>query len=460
MMNDDSGGSAWRRFRLRARAIAGDRVRYSAAAQRLAGLCRLGLSIARGDSARGLANLASAHRTLLPVGWSGLTRRGMEAAAPRLGRPNRWRDEKIGWANYPANWDGDRPMLSHSLIVKPPVSEEEKGVLVVWVEYNLVALLHAPDLPGILRKYRVVFSTSWSPPDFSLIWALAGEPGADLHIIASNPSDERWLTEIPAPLGVLPFYASHWILGDDDLKPKPPREKTYDFCVVANWAPFKRHWSLFRALRALPDTLRIALIGQPEGAHTVETAQSLAGAFGVKQRIDWFNRQAPEKVREIQADSRCGLMLSLREGSCLAVVESLLADAPAGVLRQAHIGSREFINDQTGILLDEAWLARDLAQLLRRTEAGEFRAREWAMTHAEARLSSEELNKLLANQASERGEPWTRGILPFCLRAARPAFIDSGHGAVAAPWHEAFEQAHGVGFLGRVTAKMDSIRPS
>jgi glycosyltransferase involved in cell wall biosynthesis len=455
MMNGDSGGSAWRRFRLRARAIAGDRVRYSDVAQRLAGLCRLGLAIARGgDSAQGLANLASAHRTLLPVGWSGLTRRRMEAAAPGVGRPNRWRGEKIGWSHYPANWDGDRPMLSHSLIVKPPVSDSEKGVLVVWVEYNLAALLHAPDLPGILKKYRVVFSTSWSPPDFSLIWALAGEPGADLHIIASNPADECWLTEIPAPLRVLPFFASHWILGDDALKPKPPRERTYDFCVVANWAPFKRHWSLFRALRALPDTLRIALIGQPEGAHTVETAQSLAAAFGVKQRIDWFNRLAPDKVREIQADSRCGLMLSLREGSCLAVVESLLADSPTGVLRHAHIGSREFINDQTGLLLDEAHLARDLAELLRCTEAGDYRPREWAMTHAEARLSSEKLDKILADQAAERGEPWTLGILPFCLRAARPAFIDTRHGVAAEPWHEEFEREHGVGFLGRGIAKI------
>jgi glycosyltransferase involved in cell wall biosynthesis len=438
-----------RRVALRQGAILRDRIRYSAAAQIASGMWLLLKSVFPGDPSRRLAALASAHRTFLAPGWERLTRTRMIRVAPSPAVvPNPWRAGRIGWTAYPVRTVEGKTALSHGLIVKPPVSEREKGVLVVWVEYNLAALLSSACLAEILRSYRIVFSTSWSPPDFSLIWALSGEPGAEFCIIPSNPKDEKWINAIARPLTILPFFASHWIADDPNARLVPHAERTYDLCVVANWAPFKRHWLLFRALRSLPADLKIALIGQPESDFTLEHVQQLAEAFRVVQPIEWFNRLPAEEVRRIQADSRVGLMLSKREGSCLAVAESLLADAPAGVLRDAHIGSREFINEETGMLLREDRLAQDLATLLEGAAAGRFRPREWALREIEAGVSSSRLDTILRDLALSKGEEWTQGIKGFCLRSAVPSFLEARDAVEAESWHRAFEADYDLVFAG------------
>lgn len=431
---------------LRWRSMLADRVRYSRRVQALLGWRRYLSGRLRPRGAKALALLADAHRVWLPVGLERITLPllGKEHEAP--GNP--WFDHEIGWSRYRRQESDGLPAISHGLVIKPAVPGREKGVLVIWVEYNLVALMRSPRLEAILRDYRVVFSTSWSPPDLALVWSLACFPGAQLYVIGSNAKDAGWLGQIPSRLKVLPFYASHWISGDDYAgEGLSGCEKRYDFGMVANWAPFKRHWLLFRALRELPAETRVALVGQPEGAHTVETARELAAAHGVADRIEWFNRLEPSEVRKVQAASRCGLILSRREGSCLAVVESLLADVPVGMVKEAHVGSLDFINEATGAALDERGMARDLASLLERAKSGAFSPRAWAIAHAEAGLSSRRLEEILREEAVAAGEPWTRGLEAFCLRRARPDYLSAESWARGSVWHRDFEEAHGVRFL-------------
>ena len=237
----------FRNGRVRTQAVLRDRIRYSRAAQAVVGLAWLAKYLSCPGRPNGLAALAAAHRTFLPLGWSGITRGKMASVAPgREGTSNRWRDEKIGWSSYRYKTSGDKPVMSHGLVVKPPVSANEKGVLVVWVEYNLAALLSCSRLPRILGEYRVVYSTSWSPPDFSLSWALSGENAGESYMIPSNRLDASWIEAIPQPVKVLPLYASHWIADVPDFSPIPMDRRSFDLCLVANWAPFKRHWLLFR----------------------------------------------------------------------------------------------------------------------------------------------------------------------------------------------------------------------
>jgi glycosyltransferase involved in cell wall biosynthesis len=444
---------SWRCWRV----VAADRIRYSPLMQRILGFAHLALAVAQRRGSKKLARLARAHRILLPVGGSSLSAGRLAPTVPKRegtseSAGNLWRDPATGWGRYRSKSVDGGFELSHSLIIKPPVSEKEKGVLVVWVEYNLASLLRVPSLPAILRSYRIVFSTSWSPPDLALIWALAGEPDADLWVIGSNSKDADWLREIPAPFSVLPFYASHWICGDD-YADVLESSRDYDFCIVGNWAPFKRHWTLFEALRKLPAEIRIALIGQPEGPHTVEEMQELAKAFGVRQEIDWCNRLDPADVRRIQASSRACLMLSLREGSCLAVVESLLADTPVGMFTNAHVGSLDFINEKTGIRLVPERLSEDLSRLLERQKQGAFSPRDWALENAEARRSSEMLSSTLGENAVGSNSPWTKGTIPFCLRRARPDYIDPDQWGEAKAWHDQFEAEYGVRFIWPTTRK-------
>jgi hypothetical protein len=440
-------GGAIRRWQ----AILSDRIRYSGTAQRVSGLAQVLAAFRHRNPISRYCGLARAHRILLPAGGCGWSETLLKRAAPGSVAVDQrsshlWRNPQSGWSKYIWKEKDGLPAISHGLILKPPISTQEKGILVVWVEYNLAALLRSNALAAILNHYQIIFSTSWSPPDFALIWALASEPNAELFIIGSNAQDAGWLQQIPARLSVLPFYASHWICGDD-YQELLGSEKTYDFCLVANWAPFKRHWSLFQALRQMPDDLRLALIGQPEGQYTVDSTRALAKAFGVCQQIDWFNRLGPTEVHKIQAESRCGLMMSLREGSCLAVVESLLADSPVGMFENAHVGSLDFIQKTTGVRLNSRRTAQGLMELLHSQKQGRFAAREWALQHAEARLSSQVLNAIFRDNASNQQHPWTLDLLPFCLRSARPDFIDRRHWLEAQSWHDQFEAQYNVRFL-------------
>ncbi len=431
---------------LRWRSIVADRVRYSCRIQSLLGWRRYLEGRLRGGGPRSLALVADAHRIWLPVGAEHRTVPWLRQAHEAPGNP--WFDHEIGWSRYRRQEADGIPAISHGLIIKPRVSDREKGVLVIWVEYNLVSLMRSPRLKEIVRDYRIVFSTSWSPPDLALVWALAKFPGAELYVISSNGKDPGWLQQIPSSLKVLPFYASHWISGDDYAGAVlPAGEKRYDFSMVANWAPFKRHWLLFRALRELPRETRVALVGQPEGKHTVNTSRALAEAHGVADRIEWFNRLDPPQVRQVQAASRCGLILSRREGSCLAVVESLLADVPVGMVKAAHVGSLDFINDATGAVLDEKKMAWDLASLLERARSGAFAPRAWAIANAEAGRSSRDLERWMKKESEASGEVWTRGLEAFCLRRARPDYLVKASWEEGRAWHREFEEAHGLRFL-------------
>lgn len=382
----------------------------------------------------------------MPVGLEQRSLAELRKAHELPGNP--WFEHRIGWDRCRWNSQDGHPAISHGLVIKPRVSERERGVLVIWVEYNLVALMRSPRLREILRDHRIVFSTSWSPPDMPFIWALAGFPEAELYVIGSNAKDPDWMRQIPSRVKVLPFYASHWISGEDyEASVVPAEEKRFDFGMVANWAPFKRHWLLFQALRDLPSDTRVALVGQPEGRHTVDSSRSLARSYGVADRIEWFNRLDPPEVRQVQAASRCGLIFSRREGSCLAVVESLLADVPVGMVAGAHVGSLDFINEATGLVLDEGRMAAGLADLLERSRAGVFAPRDWALAHAEARLSSNRLEAILRCEAEEAGEAWSLGLEGFCLRRARPDYLSADSWEEGTAWHRDFEERYGLRFL-------------
>ncbi len=423
-----------------------DRIRYSHKLQAIQGWRRFLSGRWRPGDPKALALIADAHRIWLPVGLESITLPHLRKAHETPGNP--WFDRQIGWSRYRKQEADGLPAISHGLVIKPKLSEREKGVLVIWVEYNLVALMRSPRLREILRDYRIVFSTSWSPPDLALIWSLACFPEAELYVIGSNAKDPGWLQQIPSRLKVLPFYASHWISGDDYGDPSLlAAEKRFDFSMIANWAPFKRHWLLFSALREMPADIRVGLVGQPEGSHTVDTSRALAAAYGVADRIEWFNRLDPPDVRKVQAASRCGLILSLREGSCLAVIESMLADVPVGMVKAAHVGSLDFINDATGLVLDERTMARDLGRLLERARSGACAPRAWALANAEAGLSSRRLGEILEAEATAAGELWTRGTEAFCLRRARPDYLQGVSWEQGRAWHADFEAAYGVRFL-------------
>src|SRR5205823_10775108 len=98
-----------------------------------------------------------------------------------------------------------------------------------------------------------------------------------------------------------------------------------------------------------------------------------------QDRFELLLRPSRPEILSALVRSRASLIFSRQEGSCIAVTESLFADTPVGLFHNARIGSRAFINGQTGMLLDRPRLSDQLRQFVEKAHS--YRPREWATRH-------------------------------------------------------------------------------
>ena len=406
------------RWLKRVRVRLNDRLRYAKLLQW--GMGMLCVLRARGSRslARRLDQFAQAYRHLAPLNRDGAVREALAPYVVDADRVRVWRDEKIGWRDKTPAIDTFE--ISKGLILKPFVSPDEKGVILISFEYNWLPLLTLSRASALFDRYMLICAPSWSPPPFPSIWGMAGVPNGDVFVMQSNFAEKQWYDRLPTNVEVLPLLISHWI-HPGFYQPRDHAERDIDILMVANWATFKRQWVLFDALKALPASYRIVLVGQPDSGRTLRDVEAEAEAFGVRERIEFRERLSISEVTDLQCRSKVSLMLSRREGSCVVVAESMFADAPVGLLEGAHIGSSAFINSKTGVFLNEARLGEELRQFVEQSES--FSARDWAQGEISCFRSTEVLNRALRDWSRERGRAWTRDVVPFMCRP-NPAYTD------------------------------------
>jgi hypothetical protein len=117
-------------------------------------------------------------------------------------------------------------------------------------------------------------------------------------------------------------------------------------------------------------------------------------------------------IVDVYCRAKTTVILSRREGSCVAVAESLAADTPAAVLRDAMMGSRAFINPSTGRLLRHERLAEQLLDFLAEANAGRYSPRQWAEANISCFRSAAVMNDILRGHARGSGQQWTLDIAP------------------------------------------------
>lgn len=354
-----------------------------------------------------------------------------------------WRTARIGWSRYADEIHNRR--MNKSLVLKPTMSSEEKGVLYVSFEYNLIRLLNHHDASRLLSEYILVVASSWSPPDYASLLSTARLSRDPLFVQISNSVDLEWLRVCAPAVRALPLMASDWI-NPNDYAPRPHSARDIDVLMVAGWEPWKGHRFLFQALRRMRENLRVVLIGQQLGPRTADDIFAEAKAFGVHRRIEIVANAPHRHVTDYQCRSRVSVQLSRREGSAVVVAESLFADAPVAMLRDAHVGSRAYINAQTGALTTPSRLHRDLGVLIERSASSAARA--WAVEHISCFRSAARLNALLRDYAAENGQPWSRDIVPFCWRPD-PVYVNNADRQSLQPEYRRLAEQHGLTFAGQ-----------
>lgn len=330
-----------------------------------------------------------------------------------------WRENHVGWDRYPRARESAR--INRTIILKAPQPHGEKGVMLVMFEYNWLRLLaNVKDLGYLSERFDIVLSTSWSPTDYALLALALQSLRGTIFVQACNYTEIPWIEEFSPRLKCLPCIACDWI-NPNCYQPKPCAQRQTDILMVANWAPFKRHWQLFDALRRMSRHLRITLIGQEEGRHTLAMLRDQAALFGVKQDINFVEDITIDDVTRYQCDSKVSLILSRREGCCVAAVESLFADSPLGMMCDAHVGPKAYVNSQTGMLLSPHRMDMQLQRFLENAEG--FRARAWATENISCHKSIVKVNAFLRSHSQQHNARWTTDLKTPHWRPY-PIFLD------------------------------------
>jgi len=380
-----------------------------------------------------LLTLAQSYRR-----WPSRSLEGRLAAWLTAERAAIWREKRIGWTRYRKQLASQT--LNKSLILKAPGADGEKGVLYVSFEYNWLRLLQYFDLRRVLDEYFLVGASSWSPPDFPAHWALARAGTDPVFMQISHPSDMELYARFDHNIRPIPIMASDWI-NPDFYEPKPHDQREIDILMVAGWSHVKRHWLLFHALRKMRRGIRVVLIGQDADGRTVDDVFREAKAFGVANRIQMLQDASIDEVTKHQCNSKTSIILSAREGSCVVVAESLFADAPVAMMHNAHVGSRAYINVQTGVLLRADTTHVQLSEMVE--SSASFSARTWALANITSTGATEKLNGLLRDYSRERGLPWTRDIVPMCWRPD-PVYAQAADNERLQSAYAALRERHGV----------------
>ena len=347
--------------------------------------------------------------------------------------------ERIPWAEFIPGFGQDR--VQKAIVLKRYVSEREKGVVFVSFDYQMARLAKARNLRQFAERYTLVLSPQWSPQHSISCYLFPRLYPEPIFCLISNPRDLEYFPRISEKYKMIPLYASSWV-DPKEFNPVPFAEKTIDIFMLANFAKYKRHHALFAALGDLPREYRIVLFGQRETGRTKETVLDEAGAFGVRDRFEVRENVTDEELHHCFVRAKTSLILSRREGSCVAVVESMFANTPVGLYEDAEVGSRVFINEHTGRLLKHENLAAQLREFVE--SAAQYEPRKWVMENGVDCVSSSSiLNQALKQDALSNGGEWTEDIATMRWRP-NPQYYDPQDAERLRPCYEEIEMSCGL----------------
>ena len=309
-----------------------------------------------------------------------------------------------------------RTTLNRSIILKAPGGDGEKGLLLMTFEYNWARLclgLNEAELAWMAARFNFVFSASWSPTDYAVLGLAVASLPDTLFVQSCNYSERQRIESFHPRLKCLETLPCDWISPESHV-PKSLGDRRIDLLMVANWGRFKRHWEFFEVLSRLPAGLNVVLVGQPAEGRDSEFIRRLAQDKGVRQQLTIHECLPIHEVAALQADARVSVIMSRREGCCVAAVESLMAGCALAMRDDAHVGPVTYIHPQTGARLRPGHLAEDLQNLLQRTS--EIQSREWCLQNACGDRSWAKLNQLMRVHETANARPWHQDIAVPCWR--------------------------------------------
>lgn len=344
------------------------------------------------------------------------------------------RHKEAAWGEVgpPDRAEAERLLGIRIVVVKPRVSDDEKGVVLVKFSETIGLVARTFDLDALLQDYHLVLEPSWSGYcEKSIVhYTRFEEP---IFLMAPQADDYGFVERLDSNFIPLRIGPSDWV-DPRIAEPFLGREKRYDIVFNSNWKKLKRHYVLFEMMAEFRTPLEVVLIGAAFGNRTDEEVRRLARYYGVLDQLTFHQHIPFREVMRINCESRMAMLLSLKEGSNRAIAESLFCDIPAIVLEEHVGGITKNIVPETGRLVPEGELAAGVQSMLAELDA--FEPRGWALEHISCFATSELLNQAVRTEATRRGEEWSMDIAPKA-NSPEVTFVDPQDEARLAAEHQA-----------------------
>jgi glycosyltransferase involved in cell wall biosynthesis len=301
--------------------------------------------------------------------------------------------------------------VKRSIVLKRPVvagDRIDKGVLLLTFTDTLAFYAHQVDCERLLKYFYVVLEPSWSgycDPQILFWMRFAEHP---IVVQATELRDRNFIAGLQSNLVPVDFGASDWV--DPRLfQAVPGTEKTFDAIYVTNYNPIKRHHAFFRAIKRIGDPGYRAALAFGKWGDSKKDVEALIDYYGVRKNVTLYDGLPQQQVNELLNRSKVNLLLSHKEGSNRSVFEGFFANVPAIVLRNNIGMNKDYINRQTGQLVDEARLPDALSHF--RQHWATYTPLAWARENIAPDVTTRKLEACLEQLARSRGDAWSGGLV-------------------------------------------------
>lgn len=285
---------------------------------------------------------------------------------------------------------------SRSIILKMPKKNKgsiDKGIIDITFTDTNRFYYHNIDITLLKKYFHVVLEPSWAGyclPEV-LFWTMNQEP---VFVQSTEVTDRRFLRVIDSNLVGLTFGASDWV-NYTKFFSLDGVTKYYDSVYVANYSPGKRLHLYFKALMRIKRSgikYKGAIVCARWGGGR-DTALKLIDYYDVADMLDVHESLNAEQINKILNRSKCNILLSLKEGSNRSLFEAMFCDVPVIALKNNVGMNKDYINESTGMLVDENRLADGLLRMQR--EYGHFSPRQWAMNNISPEVTTRKLVNII-----------------------------------------------------------------
>lgn len=306
------------------------------------------------------------------------------------------RDAVIRYSKrYVASMRPDPKWKQRCLVLRLPDPDDPQlspGVLLIKFSRAFGTAAAVLDVSRLQKHYQVVLEPSWAgycTPDV-MAWC---DTGREVIVQSSAASDRHLLQHLGTNLVPVECGASDWV--DHRLFRPIGHAKEFDSVYVANLTKNKR---IHAYLCAVAEAARIdpayrgALVCSSWGGQR-STIEALLDFYGVRSRVPVFHQLTQVELNDVLNRAKVNVLMSLKEGSNKSLFESMFAGTPALALLENSSINHSYINEYTGMLVNERKVAQALLQF--RSEWSRYRPREWAMENISPQATTRKLESRL-----------------------------------------------------------------